>query len=123
MVFQSPFPSLDLPQCDVLSYLFPANTAPSDKPIWIDAQQPERNLSPKQLLGWVRQLGCGLDRLGIREGEVVMIFTPNHIFVPVAYLGIVGSRRVFSGANPAYTVQGECESYLTHDLRLRRPTC
>jgi 4-coumarate--CoA ligase len=35
-----------------------------------------------------------------------MILTPNHIFVPVAYLGIVGSKRIFSGANPAYTVSG-----------------
>lgn len=33
-----------------------------------------------------------------------MIYTPNHIFVPVAYLGIVGSGRVFSGMNPIYTV-------------------
>lgn len=48
----------------------------------------------------------GLDRLGVKAGEVVMIFTPNQKFVPVAYLGIVGSRRVFSGSNPAYTVPG-----------------
>ncbi|OCL08960.1 acetyl-CoA synthetase-like protein [Glonium stellatum] len=33
-----------------------------------------------------------------------MIYTPNYIFVPVAYLGIVGSKRIFSGANPAYTL-------------------
>jgi 4-coumarate--CoA ligase len=47
-----------------------------------------------------------LDRIGSKPGEVVMILTPNHIFVPVAYLGIVGSKRIFSGANPAYTVSG-----------------
>lgn len=34
-----------------------------------------------------------------------MIYTPNHIFVPAAYLGIVGSCRAFSAANPIYTVQ------------------
>ncbi|KAK3170128.1 hypothetical protein OEA41_009514 [Lepraria neglecta] len=39
----------------------------------------------------------------MKKGEVVMIVTPNHIFVPVAYLGSVGSGRVFSGANPLYT--------------------
>lgn len=33
-----------------------------------------------------------------------MIFTPNHIFVPVAYLGIAGNGYAFSGANPIYTV-------------------
>jgi hypothetical protein len=45
--------------------------------------------------------------MGSKPDEVVMIFTPNHIFVPVAYLGIVGSKRIFSGANPAYTVSGK----------------
>ena len=40
-----------------------------------------------------------------------MIYTPNHIFVPIAYQGIVGSGRVFSGMNPAYT-QSEVEHQL-----------
>lgn len=35
-----------------------------------------------------------------------MILTPNHIFVPAAYLGITGSRRVFSAGNPIYTISG-----------------
>ena len=35
-----------------------------------------------------------------------MIYTPNHIFVPVAYLGIVGAGYAFSGANPVYTLPG-----------------
>ena len=43
----------------------------------------------------------------MKKGEVVMIVTPNHIFVPVAYLGSVGSGRVFSGANPLYTADGK----------------
>lgn len=50
----------------------------------------------------------GLDRMGSKTGDVVMVFTPNHIFVPVAYHGIVGSKRIFSGSNPAYTVSGMC---------------
>lgn len=34
-----------------------------------------------------------------------MVFTPNHIFVPLAYLGAAGSKRIFTGVNPSYTVQ------------------
>jgi 4-coumarate--CoA ligase len=45
-----------------------------------------------------------LDVLGVPKGKVVLIMTPNHIFVPVAYLGIVGAGRVFSGVNPIYTI-------------------
>lgn len=33
-----------------------------------------------------------------------MVFTPNHIFVPMAYLAVAGSQRFFTGANPVYTV-------------------
>ncbi len=52
-------------------------------------------------------MGVGLDKLDVKYGEVVLIFSPNHIFVPVAYLGVVGSKRVFSGINPIYTVPGK----------------
>lgn len=61
-------------------------------------------MSPAELLLWVKRLGVGLDRLGIPHGEIVLIYTPNHIFVPVAYLGIVGNIRAFSAINPVSTV-------------------
>ncbi|KAF2013894.1 acetyl-CoA synthetase-like protein [Aaosphaeria arxii CBS 175.79] len=104
MPFSSPFPTIDIPKCNLLEYLFPKGHEPTDTPIWIDAKDTNHNLTPRALLQWSKRLALGLDRLGSRPGEVVMIYTPNHIFVPVAYLGIVGSKRVFSGANPAYTL-------------------
>ncbi|BCS17229.1 acyl--CoA ligase [Aspergillus puulaauensis] len=103
MAYSSVFPPLDIPRSNILSYLYPANQTVSNQPIWIDANDPNNSLSPRQMLSWVRRLGYGLDRLGVGKGEVVMIYTPNHIFVPVAYQGIVGSGRIFSGANPIYT--------------------
>jgi len=104
MGYKSVFPDLNIPKCNVLSFLFPQGKQPSDKAIWIDAADPGHFLTLRQLLSWVKRLGFGLDRLGIGGQQVVMIFTPNHIFVPVAYLGIVGSGRIFSAANPVYTV-------------------
>jgi 4-coumarate--CoA ligase len=104
MVYKSLFQDLDIPKCNVLSFLFPQGKQPSDQAIWIDAADPTHFLTPRQLLSWVKRLGFGLDKLGIGKQQVVMIFTPNHIFVPVAYLGIVGAGRIFSAANPVYTV-------------------
>jgi acyl-CoA synthetase (AMP-forming)/AMP-acid ligase II len=106
MIFTSPFPPLDIPSTNVLSYLFPDGQEPSDEPTWIDSEDPSHHLTPRQLLGWVRRLAFGLERLGLQRGDVVLLCTPNHIFVPVAYLGIVGAGCIFSGANPAYTVSG-----------------
>jgi acyl-CoA synthetase (AMP-forming)/AMP-acid ligase II len=106
MPFKSSFPDLDIPQSDLLSYLF-GDGPVSDKPLWFNSNQPQKNLSPKQALQWIKRLGLGLSQLGLRKGDVVLMFSPNHIFVPVAYLGIVGSGCVFSGANPTYTTQGQ----------------
>ncbi|RDW77741.1 acetyl-CoA synthetase-like protein [Coleophoma cylindrospora] len=104
MPYTSKHGPIDLPRVDILTYLFPPGETPSTKPLWIDSQEPEKNLSPAQLLRWVKRLAFGLERTGLKKGEVVMIYTPNHVFVPVAYLGIVGAGYAFSGANPIYTL-------------------
>lgn len=104
MPHKSPF-TIDIPSTDILSYVFPQGTEPADKPIWIDADNTKNALSPRQLLSWVKRLGVGLDRLGIKQNEPVMVFSSNHIYVPVAYLGITGSGRIFTGCNPAYGVE------------------
>ena len=100
---KSPF-SLDIPKTDVLSYVYPDGKQPTDKPIWIDANDTSNSLSPRQALQWIKRLGVGLDRLGIQQDEAVMMYSSNHIFVPVLYLAVAGSGRLFTGCNPAYGV-------------------
>lgn len=116
MPFKSSFPDLEIPQTDLLSYLF-GNRTLSDEPLWFNSSQPTKNLSPKQALQWIKRLGLGLSQLDMKKGDVVLMFTPNHIFVPVAYLGIVGSGCVFSGANPSYTVQGSSADLTSNNSR------
>lgn len=106
MVYKSPYPIISIPETNILTYIFPPDQEPLEQDIWIDSKDNSRRLSPKQALQWVKRLAFGLEGLGLRRGDVAMIFTPNHIFVPVAYLGIVGAGLVFSGANPAYTIPG-----------------
>ena len=101
---KSPF-TLDIPKTDVLSYVFPEGKTPSDKPIWIDADDTSNYLSPRGLLYWVKRLGVGLDKLDIKQNEAVLMYSSNHIFVPALYLGVAGSGRVFTGCNPAYGVK------------------
>ena len=107
MVYSSPYPDLDIPQTNVLTYLFPPGEEPQSESLWFDAKKNSSNLSPKQALQWIKRLSFGLERLGLKKGDVAMIYTPNQIFVPVAYLGIVGAGLIFSGANPGYTVSGK----------------
>lgn len=115
MPVRSPFADVDVPSVNVLDYIFPNPGDVSDKPLWIDADDNAKSLSLRQTLGWVKRLGAGLQRLGLKRGDVVMMCSTNHIFVPVLYLGVVGSTCAFTGANPAYTPKGTFSQFLTHE--------
>lgn len=105
MPHKSKYPDLDIPASNILDFIFPPNDPiPPRDSIWHDSVNPSNSLSKSQGLHRIKQLAIALDNLGIKEQEVVMIFTPNNICVPIAYMGIVGSKRIFSGANPIYTV-------------------
>ena len=104
MPHKSIYPDIDIPKTNILTYIFGDGESLSNEPLWIDAANPSHSLSPAQMLSWVKRFAVGLDRLGIPEEQAIMVFCPNHIYVPVAYLGAAGSKRYFTGANPIYTV-------------------
>lgn len=112
MPIRSPYPDIDIPELDILTYLFGDGSPEclSDEPLWINAADTSQSVSPFGALEWIKRLAIGLDKLGVKQGNVVMIVTPNHIHVPIAYLSVVGSGRVFSGANPLYTADGRSVS-------------
>lgn len=95
MFMHSTFPDLHIPERNIVTELFPDTQPASDKPLWIDSKDPSHNLSPAQALVWARRLAVALDREKISQGSVVLLVTPNHIFIPAAYFGIVGSGRIF----------------------------
>lgn len=119
MSIQSPYPPFTFEAINLLDYAFPASEALSDEPLWIDSQDPEKALSPKQALQWTKRTAFGLEKkLGLQRGDVVMIYTANHIFMPPAFYGIVGGGFVFSAANPAYTVNGKLRFPLGDHVRM-----
>ncbi|TQV96983.1 4-coumarate:coenzyme A ligase [Cordyceps javanica] len=99
----SKLPDVEIPSVNILDYIFANPQDVTDKPLWVDADDPAKSLSLRQALGWIKRLGAGLEQLGLKRGDVVMMCSTNHIFVPVLYLGVVGSTCAFTGANPAYT--------------------
>ena len=68
------------------------------------------------MLSLIKRFAVGLDKLGIPEQQAIMIFSPNHIFVPVIYLAAAGSKRHFTGANPGYTTDE-----VAHQIRAVNP--
>lgn len=104
MPFSSAEEPLVIPQCNLLSFLFADGRSESTEPQWIDAADTSRSLSLSETYKLAKRLALGLDDLGVPSGAVVLIFTPNHIYVPVIYYAVAGSKRVFTGANPDYAV-------------------
>lgn len=108
MPFKSLYPDIDIPQSNLLTNIFGNSDGSdlSDEPIWLNNKDPSKNLSLKQCLQYIKRLGCGLEQLGFQRQDVVVMCSPNHIFVPVAYLGLIGAGYIFSGVNPVYTASG-----------------
>lgn len=52
-----------------------------------------------------------MKELGLKEGDVVLVFSPNDLLYPSTIYGIICAGGIFTGANPAYTA-----TELTHQL-------
>lgn len=74
MPYKSAYEDLDIPKCNILSFLFPEGETPSDKPVWMDAANPDHSLSPRQMLSWVKRFAVGLDNLGIPKHRAIMVY-------------------------------------------------
>lgn len=49
------------------------------------------------------RIARGLVEAGLLPGQRVLAFSPNNVFYPSLYLGILAAGGVFTGANPSYT--------------------
>lgn len=106
MSYKSQF-TIDIPRTDLLTYLFPQDVESGvGKPLWISASDPSIFLDRKQALEWIRRMAVGLKKLQLKTGDVVLMISANHVFVPVAYLGSIAYGAVFSGLNPLASVNG-----------------
>ena len=105
MPYSSPF-KIVIPQVDLLSYLFPPDRDEDDMPLWISASDPLNALSPKQALQWIRRFAFGLEKLQLQVGDVILMISPNHVYVPIAYLGSIGYGAIFSGLSPDASAKG-----------------
>ncbi|RQM06615.1 hypothetical protein DH86_00001238, partial [Scytalidium sp. 3C] len=104
MIHKSPLPSVSIPEQNLLDLLFPRSTQTlSSEPLWVDASDTSNYLSLHTAKQWIKRFGCGLQKRGIGKGDIVLLFTPNHVFVPVGYLGTIASGAGCSGANPSFT--------------------
>ncbi|XP_043700802.1 probable CoA ligase CCL7 [Telopea speciosissima] len=91
------------PNLSMVPFLFRNSSSYSDKLALADADTGE-TLTFAELKTMVAKVAHGLLRLGIKKGDVVLIFAPNSIQFALCFLGIVALGAVATTVNPLYTI-------------------
>ncbi|KAF2165801.1 hypothetical protein M409DRAFT_67128 [Zasmidium cellare ATCC 36951] len=91
-----------IPTIDILSYYFDEPQFDQNKPLYIDALDPERFWTAAQCHKAIRQLAAGFKAAGLSQGDCVSIHSFNDINYSVLVNGIAGFGGVYTGTNPAY---------------------
>ncbi|KAJ5112426.1 hypothetical protein N7532_000471 [Penicillium argentinense] len=107
MPVASNYPTVDIPNVDLWSFLFERKDRPfpDDKIIYQDAES-QRHYTYKTLKEASLEFGKGLKATyDWKKGDVLALFTPNSIDTPVLMWGALWAGGIISPANPAYTVE------------------
>jgi acyl-CoA synthetase (AMP-forming)/AMP-acid ligase II len=104
-----------VPTKDILSWTFDDLSYDWDKPIYIDATNPDRHYTARTARTLIRQLAAGFRAIGVQPGDCCCIHSFNDILYPLFFLGLIAADGVFAGTNPAYTAHE-----LAHTLKTAR---
>ncbi|KAJ1722991.1 hypothetical protein LPJ53_002657 [Coemansia erecta] len=111
MIFKSFLPPADIPAVDVPSFyvnVSKTNLETPDSIAYYDVST-EKYLSFTQLYAMYLQIGSGLvNRLGIKPGDVVALFSSNSIYYAAAFLGIISAGAVCCTVSSVFK-EGELE--------------
>lgn len=94
------------PDISLLSFIFgsPEGKLPEDLKIFIDAKRSETyHFTLLTLREWSKRLAAGLVAAGLQQGDRVMLFSENNMFIPVVVLGVIMAGGIYNSANPAFT--------------------
>ncbi|CVL03623.1 related to 4-coumarate--CoA ligase [Fusarium proliferatum] len=104
-VHKSPF-ELEIPNVDLATFIFSSGTRDSrSQPQYFDAENPALNFSLEQAEGWVKQWAKGLQDLGFRTNDKVLLYSGNSLYFPIVFWGVVASGCAFTGCSPSSSVE------------------
>ncbi|GES88385.1 acetyl-CoA synthetase-like protein [Rhizophagus clarus] len=104
MPFRSNFPDIDVKKIGIYQFI---TSNPygidDDKVIFIDGLT-DKKLTFGQLKANSKKLAFGLkNEIKFKRGDVLVIYSPNHIDYPVVIYGTIAAGGIVSPANPKYT--------------------
>lgn len=104
-IYRSLRPPLLFPKdtnLSMVSFLFRNSSSYPNRTALADADSGE-TLTFHHLQSTICRIAAGLSRLGIKKGDVVLLFAPNSIHFPICFLAIVSLGAVATTVNPLYT--------------------
>jgi len=104
MVFRSPYPAIDIPRIPLHDFVLGGAVARGDAPALIEGATG-RVLTYAQLVEQTRRFAAGLSRGGIRQGDVVAIWSPNSPEYAVVFHAVSRLGAILTTVNPTYTVE------------------
>ncbi|EXX58359.1 uncharacterized protein OCT59_018078 [Rhizophagus irregularis] len=104
MIFRSKFSDVDIKKIGVYQFI---TSNPygidDDKAIFIDGNT-DKKLTFGQLKTNSKKLAFGLiNKIGFKRGDVLAIYSPNHIDYPVVIFGAIAAGGIVTPVNPEYT--------------------
>lgn len=98
---------VDIPVSDIPSWVFSAGTDTTRcSAQYFDADNPAQCFSLKEAELYVKQVAHGLEKLGLRPDDKVLLCSPNQLFIPILLWGAIAARCVFSAVSPTASKTG-----------------
>ena len=100
--------TIDLPVCSLPDLLFksPTHPLPDSPPSFIDPERPDTHyLTAASHRLWSQRFALGLRRLGVRDGDRILLYSANDLFYPVVFMGTIMAGAIFTGSNPNYVAR------------------
>ncbi len=104
MVFRSPYPPVEIPRLALHDFVLGGAAARGDAAALIEGTTG-RVLTFAQLVDQTRRLAAGLHHRGIRQGDVVAIWSPNSPEYAVVFHATSRLGAILTTVNPTYTVE------------------
>lgn len=106
IMIESPH-TLEIPGIDIASFVLSSGTVSSRrKPQYFDATNPSRCFSLSQAEIYVKQVAHGLQQLGLKPDDKVLLHSSNSLYFPILLWGVVASGCVFTAASPSASATG-----------------
>ncbi len=117
MIINSPHPKVDIPDLPLTPFVLRREQELHDRPAIINGLSGE-SLSYSDLGSAIRRTASGLLSLGVKKGDVVMIYSPNLPEFAIAFHAVSYIGAVVTTVNPLYTAEELCKQVIDANAKI-----